>query len=129
MAEHKRFKSQNLDSKDYAIMILSGQPELNATLGMQVHESLAQRIVVNYNFQGLSEEETAEYVRSRMTLCGVTTDIFAPAALIAAFASSTGSIRKLNSIVHKSLMIGCEEKLKMIDAETIRKAVDEVELV
>jgi type II secretory pathway predicted ATPase ExeA len=119
----------DMDSKDYAIMILSGQPELNNTLSMQVHESLAQRIVVNYNFQGLNEDETAEYVRSRMSLCGVTTDAFAPAALIAASASSMGSVRKLNSIIHKSLMIGCEEKLKMIDAETIRKAVYEVELV
>ncbi len=119
----------DMDSKDYAIMILSGQPELNDTLSMKVHESLAQRVVVSYNFQGLSEEETAEYVRTRMSICGVTTEVFAPAALTAASASSSGSVRKLNSIIHKSLMIGCEEKQKMIDAETIRKAVDEVELV
>jgi type II secretory pathway predicted ATPase ExeA len=31
-------------------------------LGKPVHESLKQRITVHYNYQGLSGQETADYV-------------------------------------------------------------------
>lgn len=47
----------DMDSKNYAIFILNGQPTLNNTLSKQVHESLRQRIVINYNFEGISKSE------------------------------------------------------------------------
>ena len=49
---------------------LAGQPTLNHTLSMQIHEALHQRIVINYSMQGLIPEEVADYTRDRMKLCG-----------------------------------------------------------
>lgn len=60
---------------------LTGQPTLNHTLSMQIHEELHQRIVINYSMQGLIPEEVADYTRDRMKLCGVSEEIFEVAAL------------------------------------------------
>jgi len=59
----------NMDSKNYATLILSGQPILNGTLTKQVHEALKQRIVISYNFSGIAKQEIQEYISSRLKLC------------------------------------------------------------
>lgn len=118
-----------MDSRSYAIMILSGQPELNETLSMQIHESLAQRIVVNYNFSGLSTDEVVDYVKTRLSICGAQTEIFGAGALEAASGSCAGSVRKLNNLIHKALMIGCDQKAKSIDRDIIMQATEEIDLV
>lgn len=46
-----------MDSKDYAVLILIGQPVLNDILSRAVHEALRQRIMVNYTFVGIEFEE------------------------------------------------------------------------
>ena len=47
-----------MDSKDYAILILSGQTPFITQLSRQPHEALRQRIVVNYYLKGLTKDET-----------------------------------------------------------------------
>jgi hypothetical protein len=64
----------------------------------------------NYNIQRLLVDEVADYARNRMKLCGVTKEIFEAAALKAAHGCCDGSIRQLNSLLHRSLIIGCEQK-------------------
>lgn len=129
LADLKLLMNFEMDSRNYAILVLSGQPSLNNTLSMQIHEALRQRIVINYNMQGLTPEEVASYARDRMGLCGVSQEIFEPAALEAAYGCCGGSIRRLNALLHKALMIGCEEKLKTVSTKTIMDASNEIELV
>ena len=47
----------DMDSKDYAVLILVGQPMLNDVLSRNVHEALHQRIIVNYMYMGIEFEE------------------------------------------------------------------------
>jgi len=129
LADLKLLMNFDMDSKNYAILVLTGQPVLNNMLSMQIHEALKQRIVINYQFQGLSGTEVKEYAESRMKLCGVTQPIFDEGALQAAYGSSSGSIRKLNNLIHKALMIGCEQKSEMITTDIIMDALSEIELV
>lgn len=51
-----------MDSKDYAVLILVGQPMLNDVLSRNVHEALNQRIIVNYMFIGIEFEEVKKYI-------------------------------------------------------------------
>ena len=46
-----------MDSRDRAVILLAGQPQLNNTLRLNAHEPLRQRLVMNYNMEGLSKEE------------------------------------------------------------------------
>ncbi len=43
-----------MDSRDRAAILLAGLPKLNSTLNLSVHEPLYQRLVMNYNIEGLS---------------------------------------------------------------------------
>lgn len=129
LADLKLLMNFEMDSRSYAILALTGQPTLNNTLSMQIHEALRQRIVISYNMQGLTPEEVTVYAKDRLKLCGVTQDIFEPAALEAAYGCCGGSIRRLNTLLHRALMIGCDEKLRVIGTQTVMDAANEIELV
>ena len=129
LADLKLLMNFEMDSRNYAVLVLAGQPTLNNTLSMQIHEALRQRIMISYNMQGLTPEEVAAYAKDRMKLCGVTQEIFESAALEAAYGCCGVSIRRLNTLLHRSLMIGCDEKLSVIGTKTIMDASNEIELV
>ena len=118
----------HMDSKNYAIFILSGQPLLNNTLSKQVHEALKQRIVISYNFEGVSKKEVHDYIYSRLKLCGVNSSIFNENAIEAIYSCCSGSIRKLNSIIEKCLMIGFQKNEAIITTEIVMCAQNEIEL-
>ena len=118
-----------MDSKDYAILILTGQPVLNDILSKNVHEALKQRIIINYNFEGISKCEIEEYISSRFKLCGVHEPIFNNNSIEAIYSCSNGSIRKLNTIIEKCLLIGAQKKVRAIDTEIVMAAQNETELV
>lgn len=128
LADLKLLMNFEMDSRNYAVLALSGQPALNNTLSMQIHEALRQRIVISYNMQGLAGQEVADYAKDRMRICGVTREVFQPAALEAAYGCCGGSLRKLNSLLHRALIIGCEQKLDTVGTETVMDASNEMEL-
>lgn len=55
-----------MDSRDCAAVLLAGLPKLNATLGLGIHEPLKQRIVMNYNLDGLTKEEGKVYISEKL---------------------------------------------------------------
>lgn len=119
----------NMDSKNHMIFILNGQPVLNSILSKQVHEALKQRIVINYNFTGISKDELQEYIKSRLELCGVHEPVFNDNAIEAIFSCCSGSTRKLNSIIEKCLFIGAQTNTRNIDTEIVMTAQNELELI
>ena len=118
----------SMDSRDCFSLVLIGQPMLNNILEKQIHEALKQRIVINYNFEGLSEEEALEYIRSRLSLAGASSEIFDINSTLAAYRSCTGSIRRLNMILTKALIIGAQHEKNTIDLDIIMAAANEISL-
>ena len=118
----------DMDSKEYALLVLCGLPSLNPKLSMEQYESLNDRLVFNHDISGMTLEEVRQYIRDRMSEAGVNRDIFDESAMAAAQGASRNSVRRLNHILVKSLMIGCTEGLNSVNADTIRKAVEEIKL-
>lgn len=118
----------SMDSRNCFSLILLGQPVLNNILMRQPHEALRQRIILNYNFMGLGEEEALEYLRNRLALSGASPAIMEDNAVLSAYSSSGGSIRRLNRIMTKSLMIGAQHDKQTIGTDIILAAVNEMEL-
>jgi len=52
-----------MDSKDRAIVILTGLSSLNNILQKSPHESLRQRIIMNYHLDDLSEVDGRKYIK------------------------------------------------------------------
>ena len=55
-----------MDSRDRAVILLVGLPQLNNTLQLSIHEPLRQRIIMNYNVDGYSKEEGRAYMEWKL---------------------------------------------------------------
>jgi len=118
----------DMDSANHAVVILAGLPLLNNILVKQVHESIAQRITINYMFCGLSETEANSYVLQGLRASGASDKVFQPAALAALYAASGGSIRKLNALITNALIAGAQKKFDFIDTDLIMDSLNEISI-
>lgn len=118
----------DMDSKNYFTLILTGAPILNSILNRNVHEALKQRITISYNLLGISKDELNSYINSRLSIAHAKTDIFTPQAIEAIYNSSNGSIRVVNNIITKSLIIASSKNQNIIDDNIIIEAYNDLEL-
>lgn len=118
-----------IDSKDYTILILVGHPELTTELSKTIHDSIHQRIIVNYKMKGLTREEVKEYVRTRLEIANVKNEIFTEDALNALYSCSKSSPRRLNTLILNCLMLGYQYSLQEIDSQIVMEAKGEMDLV
>lgn len=117
-----------MDSKDYVILILVGQNELKEELKKGIYESLRQRIIINYVFNGLDRDEVKEYIETRLEKANTTKKLFEPEAISALYSSSKSSPRKLNTLITNCLMLGFQKQINTIDTETVMEAKEEMDL-
>ena len=128
LEEFKVLFDFKMDSMNYTTVILVAHPSLKTELSKDIYDSLKQRMIVNYKFNGLSREEVKEYVKSRLEIAGVTPEIFTPDALNALYSCSKSSPRRLNSLVISSLMIGSQKNSLKIDSEIVMLAKGEIDI-
>ena len=118
----KLLMNQEYDSLDCFSLILLGLPHLNHILEKPVHEALKQRIVVHYNFTGLTKEETAEYIFTRLEAAQGSRSIMEEAAVHAIAGYAQGIPRTINAIMTDALVLGAQQNKPTIDADTILEA-------
>jgi len=109
-----------MDSKNYAMVLLSGQSVFLHQLSLQINEPLRQRITINYGFKGLDKEEIGAYLSALLKVAGITEPLFTPDAVEAIASFSSGLPRKVNNLAEKALLVGCQKKVRAIDAEIIQ---------
>jgi len=119
----------DMDSAKYAVLILAGSTTLATNLSMSGHEALAQRILINYTFTGLSKDELAEYIVSKLRNCGVNQTIFQDNAIEALWNCCSGSLRVINSLAENCLRIGAQMGAKIIDPDIVFLANSELKFV
>ncbi|MCD7982021.1 MAG: AAA family ATPase [Clostridiales bacterium] len=118
----------DMDSRDLAMVLLVGQPRLNMTLNQNTHESLRQRIVMNYHMGGISKEEGRRYITGKLEGAGCRQDVFDDNAVEAILNAANGTPRMINKICNRSIMIGASFNQNIITAETVGKAVEDIQL-
>lgn len=114
--------NSDYDSFSAFALALVGLPYFNSVLLKPPHEPLRQRIVVHYNYSGLSHDETAEYVLSRMEAAGAARGIMDDAALGAIAGACQGNPRTINSLMSNALMLGAQLGKPSIDTDTVLAA-------
>jgi len=104
-------------------IILMGQPELSELLSRPQCLPLKQRVSLRYQLKPLSEEETKEYIKTRLRIAGlVNANIFSPKALDEIYAYSKGIPRSINIVCDNALLSGYSTDQKTIG----EKIIDEV---
>ena len=116
------------DSKDRAVVLLVGLPQLNNTLRLSSNESLRQRIVMNYHLDLLSKEEGHDYILGVLKSAQCNQPVFEEAAIEAILNTAGGIIRMINKICDACLFIGNNKKAPTITTEIVMAAVNETEL-
>lgn len=117
-----------MDSRDLAVVLLVGQPRLNTTLNQSTHESLRQRIVMNYHMSGITKEEGRKFITRKLEGAGSRQTVFDTNAVEAILNAANGTPRMINKICSRSLMIGASRNQDVIDSDTVRKAVEDNQL-
>lgn len=120
----KMLMNQDYDSNDCFGLILIGLPHMNSILAKPVHEALKQRLVVHYNYEGLTKEETADYVYSRIEAAGGARSIIDEAAIHAIAGYSHGTPRVINSVMTNALLLGAQLQKAVIDTEVVLAAAN-----
>ena len=125
----KMLMNFEMDTKDYAVLILVGQPVLNDILSRNINEALNQRIIINYTFMGIEPQEVKDYIIDRCRVAGISNEIFDENAIKALASNCNGSTRSLNNLIDKSLMICMKQKANIISTETIMLAATDISLI
>ncbi|HEY0824767.1 MAG TPA: AAA family ATPase, partial [Ramlibacter sp.] len=97
----------NLETSERKLLqiILIGQPELRDMLARPELEQLAQRVIARYHLQALSEEESLQYVRHRLEVCGLDRPLpFDARALKRVHAATGGVPRRINLLCDRALL-------------------------
>jgi type II secretory pathway predicted ATPase ExeA len=117
-----------LDSLDCFALVLIGQPYLGSILEKPVHEALKQRIIVHYNYEGLSADEAKDYIYSRIEIAGGARAIIDEAAVHAVANFCQGTPRIINSVMTNALILGTQVQKPTINTEIILSASNNLSL-
>jgi type II secretory pathway predicted ATPase ExeA len=117
-----------MDSRDRAAVLLAGLPQLNSTLRLSIHEPFRQRIVMNYNMEGLSKEEGRQYIGEKLHGAGCRQTVFDDNALEAILNAADGTPRIINKLCNASLLIGDSCKREEISSDIAMQAINDCEL-
>ncbi|WP_140636464.1 ExeA family protein [Methylibium rhizosphaerae] len=119
----------NLETNERKLLqiILIGQPELRTMLARPELEQLAQRVIARFHLEALSERETAQYVRHRLGVAGLTTSMpFDRQARQRIHQLSRGIPRRINLLCDRALLGAYASGRNRVDREVVEKAAREV---
>ena len=119
----------NLETAERKLLqvVLIGQPELRGMLARPELEQLAQRVIARFHLGALAEAETAQYIRHRLTVAGLTGALpFDRAALRLIHQITRGVPRRINLLCDRALLGGYAGGQAVITPAIVRRAAAEV---
>jgi general secretion pathway protein A len=115
------------DTEKLLQIILIGQPEFRHILEQPRLLQLNQRVTVRYHLRALSADETAEYIRHRLSVIDAEDKIlFSPEAMKKIWRATKGVPRLINVLCDRALLAGYSTRRKHIDGRMIEQAKKEV---
>jgi general secretion pathway protein A len=109
------------DAKALLSLVLVGLPELEANLSRRAHRSLFTRIHHRLLIEPASVEDTAEYVRHRLSGAGGERALFPDDAVAALHDLSQGSLREIDRLATAALREAARRKKKLVDKDVIAR--------
>ena len=108
-------------------IVLMGQPQLSTTLRSPDLDQLRQRCRLRFHLNALSENETVEYIRHRLTVAGGDPGaIFDGEALEAVYGFTRGIPRLINTICDTAMIMAFIGERDQVTMESIDDAVKEL---
>lgn len=118
-----------MDSQNYCMVLLAGQPRFIDMLELNIHEPLRQRIAIHHRFGSLQRDEVEAYVSTLLKKAGASEPIFTPDAIEALATFARGLPRKVNQLAEKSLILGYQRLTKAVDSRLVQQAQEEIDFI
>ena len=112
------------DSKALLSLVLVGLPELEGRLSRRHHRSLFSRIHTRLRIDPLTPDDTAEYLRMRLSRVGCERELFASDATAMLHEAASGSLREVDRIATASLREAAKKKRKLVERDVVARVVD-----
>jgi general secretion pathway protein A len=123
LLEELRLLSNLNDGKTLKLqIILSGQSDLHTLLQRIDMTQFAQRIVVDYHLEPLSEAETGQYIRHRLKIAGGHPSLFTNKACALVHRLTRGTPRLINQVCDVALTYGFAEQAQVITSKLVAQA-------
>lgn len=123
LLEELRLLSNLNDGKTLKLqIILSGQPDLHALLQRIDMTQFAQRIVVDYHLEPLTEAETGQCIRHRLRVAGGPPTLFTNKACALIHRLTKGNPRLINQVCEIALTYGFAEQARVITSKLVAQA-------
>jgi type II secretory pathway predicted ATPase ExeA len=132
LLEHDQLESirmltnHDLDSRSPFACLLLGQPTLRRMIKLGVLAALDQRITVRFQMNGMTSEETADYIRHHLKIAGRNDPLFSDDAIALIHDSGRGKPRQINNLARAALVATYTAGKKIVDESAARAAVTEV---
>ncbi len=129
MLENIRLLS-NLETENSKLLqiILVGQPELREMLNDHRIRQLRQRISVHYHLGGMNSEDTASYMRHRVSVAGGDgASVFDREAVDLVYRYSEGIPRQVNAVCDMSLLAAYGTGNDCVTGDAVRASIEELE--
>jgi len=123
LEELRMLSNINADKDLVLQLILVGQPQLKHKLELPQLSQFAQRIAVSYHLAPLTEPETTEYIRHRLTHVGGDPALFSPEASAAIHRESGGVPRLINVLCDTALVYGYAGSAPAIGLELLEEVI------
>jgi type II secretory pathway predicted ATPase ExeA len=124
----KMIMNHDYDSLNCFTLVLAGEPHLAHNLEKPVHEALRQRIVIHYDFEGLSDAETEQYLLHKFHIAGAAESILGEGTLPAIIGYARGCPRLLDNLMTEALNLGAQLERPSLDTEIIMAAANNLAL-
>jgi general secretion pathway protein A len=119
----------NLETNERKLLqiILIGQPELRDMLARPELEQLAQRVTARFHLEALSEAETVQYIRHRLTVAGMRGAVpFDSEARSRIHQLARGVPRRINLLCDRALLGAYSTGQARVNSEIVDRAAEEV---
>lgn len=127
LEELRLLTNSEMDSQSPFAGILLGQPTLRKKLRLGSFAALDQRIALRYELQGMSDKESAEYVRHHLQLAGRKDNLFSDDALELLHRSARGIPRQINNLATQALIACYAQQKATVDLDCAQTAIAEVQ--
>lgn len=115
----------DMDSKDRAVVLLTGLNQIRNSLNLACNEPLRQRIVMNYDMSELTKEESRNYILKKLEGADCHQNVFDEASIEAIVNSANGIPRVINKLCNTCLLIGNSSNSNIITAEITMRAIND----
>jgi len=102
-------------------LLLAGTPELTAAIQRVQH--LDRRVSIRCTVSPLAAEQTAQYVRYRLTVAGAEASMFTHEALTLVHGAARGVPRAINDVCDSALLLARLDGLTTIDASLLHRVL------